>query len=85
MKRETKGLLKERFIMKNSFIESIEETRHELNGKTLKGTGVMMLGGLVTIVGINTMLKGLETMVEASTIDGMLNLIKVIVEESEGD
>ena len=71
--------------MKKSFIEGLVQTQHEFSRKELKGSAVMMLGGLVTIVGINTMLKGLETMVEANTVNGILSVIKESVEEAGGD
>lgn len=67
--------------MKESFIEGLEKTQDGLKGRMSKGSVKMILGGLVTIVGINTMLNGLETVVEASTVNDMLNVFKELAEE----
>lgn len=69
--------------MKNSFIEGLEKTQIGLADTTLKGAAVMVLGGVVTSVGIYTMLRGQETMVEASTIYRTLNVIKEELEKVE--
>ena len=62
--------------MKNLIIEGLEKTQDVLTKTTLKGGAVMVLGSLATVIGINTMLKGQETMVKASTMNEMLDTVK---------
>ena len=62
--------------MKNLLIEGLEKTQDGLTKTTLKGAAVMVLGSLATVVGINTMLKGQEKMVKASTMNEVLDTVK---------
>ena len=69
--------------MKNLFIEGLEKTQTELAETTLKNAAVMILGSVVTSVGICTMLRGQEKMVEANTLNNSLNIIKEGLEKVE--
>lgn len=62
--------------MKNLLIDGLEKTQDELTKMSLKGGAVMVLGSLATVIGINAMLKGQETMAKASTMNGVLDTVK---------
>ena len=61
--------------MKNLIIEGLEKTQDGLTKTTFKGAAVMVLGSLATVIGINAMLKGQETMVKASTMNEVLDSV----------
>ena len=69
--------------MKNLLIEGLEKTQDGLTKTTFKGMAVMVLGSLATVVGINAMLKGQETMVKASTMNEVLDTVKEGIQNEE--
>lgn len=69
--------------MKNLIIEGLEKTQDGLTKTTFKGMAVMVLGSLATVVGINAMLKGQETMVKASTMNEVLDTVKEGIQKED--
>lgn len=69
--------------MKNLLIEGLEKTQDGLTKTTFKGMAVMVLGSLATVVGINAMLKGQETMVKASTMNEVLDTVKEGIQKED--
>lgn len=69
--------------MKNLIIEGLEKTQDGLTKTTFKGMAVMVLGSLATVVGINAMLQGQETMVKASTMNEVLDTVKEGIQKED--